>query len=383
MTLMILIVLTSFLDHMFSANYPNVNSDRTVFVRRMILKKVGPKENSTNSSNLSFNFIENYLMKMQTPEKIGFTAGGGRETMLLGGQNVDVELKSTDDVFWEINSFDFLEGKAFTKQNIQSRDNVMIITDKIRDLLYGQGVLVLGKTLEIQHVNRRIIGVVRGCSSVQFDVWGDIYLPYTTTKIDLKDPGLQGGFTATLMAKNESEVGKMKAEFNEIASRIPIPKDAFYNVIEVKAETVFDIAIQGILGKETLHGVVYLILFGFAVLFMSLPAINLVNVNISRMLERSSEIGIRKAFGASSGSLVRQFVVENIIISVLGGIIAVVLAWLFLWFFNHSNIIDHIHLRINWLVGGVAFFLSVVFGLLSGVYPAWRMSKLHVVDALK
>ena len=63
-------------------------------------------------------------------------------------------------------------------------------------------------------------------------------------------------------------------------------------------------------------------------LFMALPTLNLVNINLSRILERSSEIGVRKAFGASSRTLVGQFVMENVILTLVGGALALVLSWI-------------------------------------------------------
>ncbi len=117
--------------------------------------------------------------------------------------------------------------------------------------------------------------------------------------------------------------------------------------------------------------------------FMLLPTINLVNITISRIFERASEIGVRKAFGASSRQLIGQFIVENIVLSLIGGAIgllgaAAVLAWL-----NGSGLIAEAAFRINLRVFFVALVLSIVFGILSGAYPAWRMSRLNPVSALK
>ena len=100
-------------------------------------------------------------------------------------------------------------------------------------------------------------------------------------------------------------------------------------------------------------------------------------------MERSSEIGVRKAFGASSKTLVYQFIVENLILTFLGGAIGIVLSWIIIQVINSANLIDNLVLSLNITVLFFAMLTCVVFGLLSGVYPAWRMSKLNVVDALK
>ena len=120
-----------------------------------------------------------------------------------------------------------------------------------------------------------------------------------------------------------------------------------------------------------------------ALLFMLLPTINLININISRIMERASEIGVRKAFGASSWTLVGQFVVENILLTLVGGAIGFVISVFVLHLISQSNLFPYATFTMNYRIflGGLA--LAIVFGLLSGVYPAWKMSRLHPVDALK
>jgi putative ABC transport system permease protein len=100
-------------------------------------------------------------------------------------------------------------------------------------------------------------------------------------------------------------------------------------------------------------------------------------------MERSSEIGVRKAFGASSRTLVLQFIVENIILTFLGGMIGLTLSILLIYLFNTSGIVPGVHLGVNFQVLGYTILACLVFGIISGVYPAWRMSRMQVVSALK
>jgi putative ABC transport system permease protein len=67
----------------------------------------------------------------------------------------------------------------------------------------------------------------------------------------------------------------------------------------------------------------------------------------------------------------------------MGGALALIIAAVFLWWFNASRFIDYADLTINWTVVVVTIVLSLVFGLMSGVFPAWRMSKLPIVEALR
>jgi len=138
-------------------------------------------------------------------------------------------------------------------------------------------------------------------------------------------------------------------------------------------------------GNENQSGVtlVLTIISVFVFLFMLLPTLNLVNINITRIMERSSEIGVRKAFGASSRTLVYQFIVENIILTLLGGAIGLILSVVVMYFINSAHLIANLELSVNFMVLFIGLLICLVFGLFSGVYPAWRMSKLNVVTALK
>jgi putative ABC transport system permease protein len=119
-----------------------------------------------------------------------------------------------------------------------------------------------------------------------------------------------------------------------------------------------------------------------ALLFMSLPAINMANLNIGRILERAPEIGLRKAAGASRRVLAGQFIFENVVLSALGGLIALALAPILLGLLNDS-LFAYGRLGLSGAVFAAAFGFVLVFGVLSGAYPAWRMAKLEPAVALR
>jgi putative ABC transport system permease protein len=104
---------------------------------------------------------------------------------------------------------------------------------------------------------------------------------------------------------------------------------------------------------------------------------------MGRILERSAEIGVRKAFGATSMQLAGQLVVENILLCLAGGLLGLAATQGVLWWLEQSQLIPYLRVSVNLPVFGCGMLLSFVFGLLSGLIPAWKMSRLDPVHALK
>lgn len=387
MTLTILIALTSFYDHLFSGKYPEVHRDRSLFCTR--LSQEDTVANGSRTSPMSIYFINKYLKTMKTPEKVAFSSTPNTINTYGNGKKLKIFFKYTDPVFWEVMGFDFLEGRPFTQRDIDANEQVAVINDDTRDDYFGKGVAAVGKTIEVDGKDLRVIGVVRGCPITRLLVAADVYMPYNLEKSNPTDTRLGGMYQAIVLAKSQAELPKVAAEFDELVPRIPLEVDSRFkpNILHTGLRPYFESMVEGTFFSSDKGGTAqrrfYAFAILFALLFMSLPAINLVNINISRILERSSEIGIRKAFGASRNTLVYQFIIENILLTVFGGALALVISACLIAWFNSSDLIPYADLTINWLVVGVTLILSFVFGLMSGVYPAWRMSKLPVVEALR
>lgn len=378
-TLLVLIVLASFLDHLLGPNYPEARRDRTIYIQ--LSEKRNSVKGWTNSGPMSFSFAQKYVKTLKTPEKVAIASTPNTINTYIGGKKLKLWFKYTDAEFWEVTDFEFLEGKPYTQRAIDNNEYGIVINDGTRDNCFGKGASAVGKTMEVDNVTYRVIGVVRGCPITRMMVSSDIYLPYNTSKGNLKDPGEIGSFMAQILARQASDIPTIQAEYADVVSKVVLEKtEDEYDTFKSDADTQL-----GLFTKIFTNGrsSFYILIILFAFLFMLLPAINLVNINISRMMERASEIGIRKAFGASKKTLTMQFIIENILLTVMGGVLALVLSLGVLYFINHSGLIAYADLHINWMVALLAFLVSLIFGLMSGVYPAWRMSKLQVAEALK
>ncbi|HEY8783397.1 MAG TPA: FtsX-like permease family protein [Mucilaginibacter sp.] len=378
-TLTILLVLTAFIDKVVGDNYPDRKRDRSLYVNG--LEETG-KDGMSNGP-LSFYFLSHYTSTLKTPVKVAISSSIDYANTYVNNKKISIFFKYTNADYWDILEHDFLEGKAFNKNQIDNAEKVAVISEDLKKDYFGDVPSVVGKYIEANNVKYRVTGVVKNIPITSYMISSDIYLPYTVSNAaDYKDKGYRGRYMAILLAPSKADVPKMQQEYEQMIQRIPMESKEF-NKIYSHAESY--IASYVNTGNEGSSGVTYALtaISIFVFLFMLLPTLNLVNINITRIMERSSEIGVRKAFGASSRTLVYQFIVENIILTLLGGVIGVILSFIAIQILNSANLIANLELSINFTVLFIGLLVCLVFGLLSGVYPAWRMSKLNVVTALK
>jgi putative ABC transport system permease protein len=255
---------------------------------------------------------------------------------------------------------------------------VAVINESTRRMFFG-GERALGKRIEVDGQRFRVAGVVRDVSYLQPAAFSDVWVPISTLRSTAYRDEITGNFTGLLLARSRADLPKMRREFEALLPAVERPKE--WDRFESMATTRF----EGMAREMPTRSVwaARLLFIVAAVLFMTLPAVNLINLNLSRILERAPEIGVRKAFGASTSSLVGQFVVENVVLTLIGGVIGLALTAVLLSAINGMDLIPYAQMRINLRIFGYAMVLAVVFGLFSGVYPAWRMSRLHPVQALR
>jgi len=217
--------------------------------------------------------------------------------------------------------------------------------------------------------------------------YADVWAPITTTKSDAYKKDLLGPFMGIALLQRGASSDAVNAEFLSRLKQAELPDPKNYNKLIARFETTFEniaSALFALRGEEETHVErLWAAILLVGLLFMLLPTVNLVNLNISRMMERASEIGVRKAFGASSRTLVGQFVVENVALSLIGGLAGFVLSVAALRGITASGLIPYAELHVNLRIFLYGVAIAVFFGVFSGVYPAWRMSRLNPVQALK
>jgi putative ABC transport system permease protein len=386
LTLTVLIVLTAFINHLTGPNYPEYKRDRTLYFQKVSLKD--STQQGQNVSPASFEFMQRYVTSLKTPEKVAITTLFAFANAYVNGKRIEVKIKHTNAEFWEVAEFNFLEGKSFNDANIAGGDNVAVITDELKRGYFGDDAEpVAGKFIEVDNRKYRVIGVVQGTPITRPYTASDMYIPYSATNKDGRDKGLMGDYIAMVLARDKADFPAIQAEFQGVIDRIPLPMEVngfTFHSIQTGVYPYLDawLGIFPFLGTDA-SDLFYSVVALFMVLFMSLPAINLVNLNVSRMMERASEIGVRKAFGAPVRTLIGQFVIENLFITAIGGAIALVLSAITVHLINRSGWIVKADLTINLTVFAVSVLICLVFGIMSGLLPALRMSRVSIAQALK
>jgi putative ABC transport system permease protein len=301
------------------------------------------------------------------------------------GEKIETQVKRTDGAYWRIMDFRFLEGGPYTQADDDNANFVAVITDELRKKLYG-GAPAVGKTFDLEGRRYKVVGVVPAVSLTRVAAFSEIWAPNSTTKNPNYKREQFGAYGALVLARSKDDFPKLRRAFAERLDKYVFADPKSYNKVVSGLDTPFE-AIARLSFNNKMEDKRVNILRGIfilaALLFITLPTMNLVSINLSRIMERASEIGVRKAFGASSRALVGQFVVENVVLTVIGGAVGFLLTVAALALLNRANLIPYTTFDINARIFGYGMLIAVFFGVISGVYPAWRMARMHPVNALR
>lgn len=378
-TLTVVFVVVAMMDTMISPGGRGSKLARSLFVDSIIL--IG--EHRAIVSLCSYHLLDHHVRTLKTPETVSIISEIRSTAVYVGGHKLQLDLKHTDAEFWDIVEFKFIEGGPYTRANVDNADAVAVISDRVRDEVFGAGPVV-GQYLETTSGSFRVVGVVPAKEMAGEIAYADVWVPITQSRQTVTRTEPYGSQRAIVLPAREDDKPAIRREFEQHLHEVRAELAGEYDSVACVFGSPLELAAADF-ADDSQGGTTLLVLtfIGLMILFMLLPAMNLVNMNISRIFERSSEIGVRKAFGASVSTLVWQFIVENVMLTLVGGAIAVVLSLIALDILNSSGVIPFAHFTLNLHVLIYSLVLSVFFGVFSGVLPAYRMSRLHPVEALR
>jgi putative ABC transport system permease protein len=257
------------------------------------------------------------------------------------------------------------KGRTFTEAEVVKKDKVAYLGSAIATDLFG-GIDPVNKNIKINNKTFKVVGVQEekggGFGGPSFDDY--IYIPFSTWS-DLFDS--QQVFRIIAKAVSDDQLETAKVEIENTLTRT-LDEDEFSVTDQ---SDLLDI-INQILGGLTAG------LGGIAAISLVVGGIGIMNIMLVSVTERTREVGLRKALGATPRVILLQFLIEAVVLSVLGGLIGVVIA-----FFGSLAISQFIPAKLTLSSVILAFGVSATVGVIFGVYPARKASKLSPIEALR
>ncbi|HSP17308.1 MAG TPA: ABC transporter permease [Thermoanaerobaculia bacterium] len=380
LTLVVLVVATAILDNAFAPHAPQSRLGRTLFVSH--LGQYGP--NMTELTNPGRGFLDATVRGLEGAERVTYFTDVETAVVYQGGRRMEAPLRRADPEYWRVFDFRFLEGTPFTAADESANRSIVVITDELRQQLFGHE-RALGRSINIGGQMVLVTGVVPRASVAQILAFGDVFMPLGPPT-DESRLALTGNLLAGVLAKSSDDIVSLKKQFAMRVARVPLSDPKAFKEMRSGLDTPFEMFADNATHYrfgERAAAVIRAVFFTLAVLFMTLPALNLITLNLSRILERAPEVGVRKAFGAPKRMLIGQFVTENVILTLLGGAIAFGAAFFVLRALERIDLIPGIRFTLNLQVFFYAMLIAGFFGVFSGAYPAWRMSRLNPAEALR
>jgi putative ABC transport system permease protein len=394
LTLTVLVVGFALLDSFVNPPGAQHRQSRILTISSALI--ANPAQPRLLMGGAGFKLYENHIAELETPDRISFTIEPVETSSYLDGRKITSQLRRTDAAYWEILEFELIEGRWLAADDIERGRFVAVINEATANAWFPRES-ALGKTIVANSESYEVVGVVANEPVTSVLAYADIWAPLTTSA-NYRDEWISNS-QVMLYIEDRSRHDAVRAELRQALDDFVYTDDpgafqlaaaAAWTPLQQLANGAFpssggfdfnvDAAIDRHLGDPVPQFLAAAA--ALALLFMSLPAINMANLNIGRILERAPEIGLRKSAGASRRVLAGQFIFENVVLSALGGLVALAIAPILLGLLN-DTLFTYGRLRLNGAVFAAAFAFVLVFGVLSGAYPAWRMARLEPAVALR
>lgn len=366
---------------------PEINRDRTLHINYQVKKDTSI--NSWQSGTLSYDVVKDYLYPLKTPQYVSaLTSLSSRPSTLVSREGsseiINAHRRLTDDTYWKIFSFSFIQGRPFSEEEFLSGISVAVISETLgKKVLKGE--TILGQIILINFKPYRIIGVVKDVSPVFKRAYSELWVPYSS----LKKENLH--FDVAILAEKTSDFAAITAEVRNMEKKhnsenapwtlfIKGPLNNQLYQKDIWGNSVEDIAKSIVIQNRKMIFILLILLL--------IPAINLSGLSLSRMKKRTEEIGIRKAFGAKRYTILIQVLFENLITSLIGGVLGLLLSYIVIfqmrdWLLNiPSGSVIPANTLISIPVLLAVFIVCLVINLLSAGIPAYRASRTKIINSL-
>lgn len=293
--------------------------------------------------------------------------------MVAGNQNWTARVEGTMPSNFLIQNNQLAGGRIFNNGDVNSRARVCVIGKTVADNLFA-GENPVGRTIRINKAPFQVVGILesKGQSGGGLDQDDIVYIPLTTAQNRMM--GITHVQRITVQAADENVINEVQAEVEQVLRQRHKIKEGDYDDF-----TVGNMAAVMETMMKTANSIT-LLLGCIAAISLLVGGIGIMNIMLVSVTERTREIGIRKALGATYNNILLQFLIEAMVIGVVGGFLGVVLG------IGSSFAISYLAgwtTVISWWVIIIAVAFSVGIGLFFGIYPARKAALLDPIDALR
>jgi putative ABC transport system permease protein len=289
----------------------------------------------------------------------------GYGTLTFAGKTVTAEVAGVWPNYLEIANWQIANGRLLSDNDNDRFARVVVLGSKPAEELFKKSNPV-GKTLTLNGILYKVIGVLesKGGGGLGANIDNHIFIPYSssTRLLNKSQP-----YTILVEATSQASVPEAIKQIEKILLK-RLKKDDF-TILEQKELLS---TINQFLGAITLA------LVGIASISLLVGGIGIMNIMLVSVTERTREIGLRKAVGATERVILFQFLIESLTLSLIGGTIGVLIGSL-----GSILLRKFIQTAITVWSLTIAFFVSSAVGIIFGVFPAYRASKLNPIDALR
>ncbi|MCP3780826.1 ABC transporter permease [Paenibacillus sp. MZ03-122A] len=291
-----------------------------------------------------------------------------------GRYNYNATIVGTSASFYKVKKFSFAEGRTFTNDEMDKRMNVAILESQAVQRLFGGDTQnVLGRTFQIKQIPFKVIGVLntQPVTKLSYSTNEQIYIPATTIMNRLGEKNITG---LDVSAKSPALMDQARSDILESLRLTHQLKPSEPDQFQIMSLSEAAGAASGV------DNIMTSLLGGVAAISLVVGGIGIMNIMMVSVIERTREIGIRKAIGAKPRDIMIQFLSEAVIFGLLGGTIGVVTG------IGASKILEATaHMTIEFTTSPIiySFLSSAGTGILFGVYPAYKAASLKPIDALR
>ncbi|HEY1037591.1 MAG TPA: ABC transporter permease [Candidatus Paceibacterota bacterium] len=297
----------------------------------------------------------------------------GRYQVTTKGNNTNTSVNGVDQNYPGVKNIEVAEGSFITEQHAKSMSRVAVLGPTTRDDLFGEGADAIGKTIRISNSVFTVIGVTKEKGGTGFGSQDDmIFIPLITAQ-----KFLAGEDYVSIINVQAHDSESMTALQEEVTNlllarhKISDPTAADFSILN-QADIVAT--------ASSITNTFTILLGSVAGISLVVGGIGIMNMMLTTVTERTREIGLRKAIGANRSDISKQFLIEAIVLTCVGGVTGVILGGLISWAISLTGV-----LQTSISLGSVllAFGVSAGIGIVFGYYPARRAANLNPIEALR